>query len=111
MTAQCLPFRQIPHSTRLLLDYLDRTPGVQPFYSRSANFLSWSADESARIKYPADRRNRVAAILERQNKSCAASATTLENAARFRDGAFADVTGMQSGLFDCALFSIYKALH
>ncbi len=110
MTAQCLPFRQIPHSTRLFLDYLDHTPAVQPFYPRSANFLSWAADESARIKYPADRRKRVAEILERQNKSCGASAKTLENVARFRDGAFAVVTGQQVGLFGGPVFSIYKAL-
>src|SRR5260370_28441033 len=110
MTAQCLPFRQIPHSTRLFLDYLDHTPAVQPFYPRSANFLSWAADESARIKYPADRRKRIAEILERQNKSCGASAKTLENVARFRDGAFAVVTGQQVGLFGGPVFSIYKAL-
>jgi bacillithiol biosynthesis cysteine-adding enzyme BshC len=110
MTAQCLPFRQIPHSTRLFLDYLDRTPSVQPFYPRSANFLSWAADEGGRVNYPADRRKRVAEILERQNKSWDASAKTLENIARLRDGALAVVTGQQVGLFGGPAFSIYKAL-
>src|SRR5260370_16425202 len=99
MTAQCLPFRQIPHSTRLFLDYLDHTPAVQPFYPRSATFLSWAADESARIKYPADRRKRVAEILERQNKSCGASAKPLQNVPRFRAAAFAPVTTHQLALF------------
>jgi len=110
MNAHCLPFRQIPHSTRLFLDYLDRTPSVQPFYPRSANFLAWAADESARVKYPADCRKRVAEILERQNRSCGASAKTLENIAHFRDGALAVVTGQQVGLFGGPVFSVYKAL-
>jgi bacillithiol biosynthesis cysteine-adding enzyme BshC len=110
MTAQCLPFREIPHSSRLFLDYLDRTPSVQPFYPRSATFLSWADDESSRIKYPADRRKRVAEILQRQNESWGASAKTLENIARFRDGAFAVVTGQQTGLFGGPMFSVYKAL-
>lgn len=110
MTAQCLPFREIPHSSRLFLDYLDRTPSVQTFYPRSATFLSWAAEESSRIKCPADRRKRVAEILERQNKACGASAKTLENISRFRDGAFAVVTGQQTGLFGGPMFSVYKAL-
>jgi len=110
MTAQCLPFREIPHSSRIFLDYLDRTPSVQTFYPRSASFLSWAAEESSQIKYPADRRKRVAEILEHQNKACGASAKTLENISRFRDGAFAVVTGQQTGLFGGPMFSIYKAL-
>src|SRR5882672_7281213 len=110
MTAHCLPFRQIPHSTRLFLDYLDCTPSVQPFYPRSANFLAWAAEESTRVNYPAERRKRVAEILERQNKSWDASDKALENIARFRDGAFAVVTGQQVGLFGGPVFSIYKAL-
>jgi bacillithiol biosynthesis cysteine-adding enzyme BshC len=110
MTVTPLPFRQIPHSTRLFLDYLDRASSVQSFYPRSANFLSWAADEAARINYPADRRKHVAEILERQNKSWGASAKTLDNIARLRDGACAVVTGQQVGLFGGPVFSIYKAL-
>ena len=29
--AHCLPFAQIPHSTRLFLDFLSRAPGIQHF--------------------------------------------------------------------------------
>ena len=110
MTVTRLPFRQIPHSTRLFLDYLDRAPSVHPFYPRSAQFLSWAVDESARVNFPAERRKRVANILERQNQSWGASSQTLDNIARFRDGALAVVTGQQVGLFGGPVFSIYKAL-
>src|SRR5947207_3406500 len=110
MKSQCLPFRRIPHATRLFLDYLDFSPPVQQFYPRPARFLEWAKDESPRIVYPEDRRSRVADILERQNKAWAASAKTFENIARFRAGASALVTGQQVGLFGGPVFSIYKAL-
>jgi bacillithiol biosynthesis cysteine-adding enzyme BshC len=110
MKSHCLPFRQIPHTTQLFLDYLDSTPKVRQFYPRSPHFLEWAKDETSRIEYPAERRNRVAGILERQNKSWGASSSTLENIQRFRLGACALVTGQQVGLFGGPTFSIYKAL-
>ena len=110
MKSHCYPFRQVPHASKLFLDYLDFSPSVQPFYSRSPHFLEWAEEERARIQYPAERRNQVAAILERQNRQWGASATTLENIERFRSGACAVVTGQQVGLFGGPVFSIYKAL-
>ena len=110
MNSQCLPFRQVPHSTRLFLDYLDVTPSVQPFYPRSPRFLEWAKDETARVRYPDERRAQMADILERQNKSFGAAGKTFEHITAFRDGAFALVTGQQVGLFGGPVFSIYKAL-
>jgi bacillithiol biosynthesis cysteine-adding enzyme BshC len=110
MNSQCLPFRQIPHTTRLFLDYLDFTPAVQQFYSRPPRFLEWATDEVSRIQYPANRREQVAKILDRQNCNWGASSQTIENIARFRAGACAVVTGQQVGLFGGPVFSIYKAL-
>jgi len=110
MKSHCYPFRQVPHSSKLFLDYLDFSPSVQPFYSRSPRFLEWAQEERKRIQYPAERRSQVAAILERQNRNWGASATTLQNIERFRSGACAVVTGQQVGLFGGPVFSIYKAL-
>ena len=110
MTSHCFPFWQIPHSTRLFLDYLDHSPSVRPFYPRSPHFLEWAQDEATRIDYPNDRRKRIADILERQSKAFGASAKTFENISAFRAGALAVVTGQQVGLFGGPVFSIYKAL-
>jgi bacillithiol biosynthesis cysteine-adding enzyme BshC len=110
LTSHCFPFRQIPHTTRLFLDYLDHASSIQPFYPRSAHFLEWAVDESKRVQYPSDRRARIASILERQNKSFGASPRSMENIAAFRCGALALVTGQQVGLFGGPVFSIYKAL-
>ena len=110
MNTHCLPFRQIPHSTRLFLDYLDYTPSVQQFYPRPPRFPAWAEDESSRISYPTDRRRRMATILERQSKTWGSSPKTAENIARFGEGALAVVTGQQVGLFGGPVFSVYKAL-
>src|SRR5260370_5503703 len=110
MKSHCLPFRQIPHTTQLFLDYLEFTPQIQPFYPRSQRFLEWAKYESHRVEYPADRRQQIAGILEGQNQAWGASAKTLEHIAKFRAGALAIVTGQQVGLFGGPVFSIYKAL-
>src|SRR5690242_11762315 len=110
VTSHCFPFRQIPHTTRLFLDYLDHTPSVQPFYPRSAHFLEWPKDEAARVQYLAARRERVADILERQNRSFSASQLTIDNIAAFRQDALAVVRCPKVGLLSGPVFRIYKSL-
>lgn len=110
MKAHCLPFSQIPHSSRLFLDLLEYSPEVQSFYPRSPHFQDWLKEEAGTISYDPSRRERVAAILERQNKSWNASAKTLANLDRFRKGAASVVTGQQVGLFGGPAFCLYKAL-
>ena len=110
MKSQCLPFQQIPHTTRLFLDYLSYTPAVRGMYPRSPIFSEWVKDESQRVVYDAARRGKVSEILERQNRAWGASPKTLANIERLRRGALAAVTGQQVGLFGGPLFSIFKAL-
>jgi len=108
--SQCLPFSQIPHTTKLFADFLAYSPKVQPFYPRSPHFAEWLKDESRGLNYDSKRREQVATLLERQNKAWDASSKTRENIARLRAGASALVTGQQVGLFGGPVFSIFKAL-
>jgi bacillithiol synthase len=108
--AQCLPFTQIPHTTRLFTDFLAYSSSVQPFYPHSPHFSEWSKAEVSALQYDPSRRERVSAILERQNKSWNVSQQTLVNLGRLRQGAAAIVTGQQVGLFGGPMFAIYKAL-
>jgi bacillithiol synthase len=107
---QCLPYTEIPHTTRLFADYLCASPQVQQFYPRSPNFTEWLSQETPGQRYDSLRRARVGDILERQNRAWGASEKTLANIERFRAGASAAVTGQQVGLFGGPVFSIYKAL-
>ena len=110
MKAHCLPFSQIPHMTRLFTDFLTYSAQVPSFYPRSPQSGEWLKQEGAAISYDSSRRERVAAILERQNRSWDASPKTLANLERLRKGAATVVTGQQVGLFGGPVFAIYKAL-
>lgn len=110
MKAQCLPFSQIPDTTSLFTDFLAYSPKVRPFYPHSPHFSEWMKAEASTIHYDASRRERISAILQRQNKSWDASPQTLANIERLRKGACAIVTGQQVGLFGGPMFAIYKAL-
>ncbi len=110
MKTECLSFKTIPHSSRLFLDYLYDFPKVQRFFRRAPFARGWVQEEARSLRYDDQRRERVAAVLERQNRSWGASAATFENIQRFRSGAAVVVTGQQVGLFGGPLFSIYKAL-
>jgi bacillithiol synthase len=108
--AQCLPFSQIPHTTPLFADYLAGSPKVMPFYSRPPQFHTWLHDEAKKVAYEPGRRARVAAILERQNRTWGASATALANVEKLRAGALAAVSGQQVGLFGGPLMGLLKVL-
>src|ERR1700683_1917482 len=103
--AQCLPFTQVPHTSRLFTDFLAYSPSVHPFYPHSPNFSEWLKAEASELQYDRSRRERVSSILERQNKSWDASPQTFANLNRLRQGAAAVVTGQQVGLFGGPMFA------
>src|SRR2546425_695123 len=78
MRAGCLPISAIPHVSRLFQDYLSHFDRVSSFYPRPP-FSNFYATEAASLKYPAERRQRVADVLEKQNRGWGASAKTLQN--------------------------------
>jgi bacillithiol biosynthesis cysteine-adding enzyme BshC len=110
VSSECLPFTNIPHSSKLFLDYLHHTDRVSHFYRRSFNVSTWASQESALIRYNEERRRDVANILERQNHAWGWSAKTADNLGKFREGAAVVVTGQQVGVFGGPLFAILKAL-
>jgi bacillithiol synthase len=110
VNSQCLPFGQIPHTSRLFTDFLAYSPSVRPFYPHSPLFSEWVKEEASALQYDPSRRERVSAILARQNAAWGASPQTLSNIDRLRKGAAVVVTGQQVGLFGGPMFSIYKAL-
>jgi bacillithiol biosynthesis cysteine-adding enzyme BshC len=107
---ECLPFSSIPHTTRLFDDFLHHFERVKQFYARPPLTQDWWTEEIKKIQYPEERRQAVAAILERQNREFGASGKTLANIERLRKGAAAVVTGQQVGLFGGPTFCILKAL-
>jgi bacillithiol synthase len=106
--SDCIPYSAIPHTTKLFSDFLFDHEKVKQFFVRPLG-TEWFADEARLVKYGDRQRAPVADILERQNCAWGASASTLENVARLRQGAVAIVTGQQVGLFGGPLYSLLKA--
>ena len=99
-----------PHTSSLYSAYLQDFSRVRNFYARPPTQSSWFAEEAAAMRYESDRRMRVAAILERQNRAFGSGEKTFAKLERFRAGACTAVTGQQVGLFGGPLFAILKAL-
>ena len=105
----CLPFTEIPHTTKLFLDFLAYSPTIRGFYPSSPNSAGWLKQTPAK-RYDSARRQQVSEVLLRQNRSWNSSAKSLANIERLRAGASAVVTGQQVGLFGGPFFSLLKAL-
>ena len=106
----CLPFTQVPHTTKLFLDFLSYSPKIRGFYPSPPSISDWLTRQTSTKRYDPARRQQVSDALLRQNRSWNSSAKSLANIERFRSGASAVVTGQQVGLFGGPFFSLLKAL-
>lgn len=107
VNADCIRFDQVPHSSKLFLDFLSHSPKLASFYA--PHTISAVADYARSLSFDPERRQAVAAVLERQNREWEASEATLTSIRRFREGAVAVVSGQQVGLFGGPFYSILKA--
>lgn len=108
MRSESLLISQIPHVSRLYQDYLTDFSQVLRYYGAPPLSREWQ--DRSRNDYPAERRQRVAQILQRQNEGFGASPKTMANIERLRAGAHVVVTGQQVSLFGGPLFAMLKAL-
>jgi bacillithiol biosynthesis cysteine-adding enzyme BshC len=110
LDSECLRFADIPGTSHLFLDFLSHAPEAQNFYPTSTASLDELARQAARIQLPPERRERVATVLARQNRSWNAGPETLASIEKLRAGACAVVSGQQLGLFLGPAFTVYKAV-
>jgi len=105
---ECMPFTAIPHNSRLFLDFLFQYDKVASFYQHRPH--SQAVLEHARtLQFPAERRAKVADVLEKQNRRWGASDAAMASIEKFRKGAVACISGQQVGVFGGPLYSILKA--
>ena len=112
MQVSDLPFSEIPHQSRLFLDYLSDAVSLRRFYPNAvaspANISSYGSKVIR--NYQTDRTALCDALTE-INVNAGAGQKVLENITRLRDPAcVAVLTGQQAGLFTGPLYTIYKAL-
>ncbi len=109
---ESLPFANIPHQSKLFIEYQQNPRGLRGFYpsaARSHTDLSGITVEVL-ANYKTDR-NLLCDELEKTNRNFGASGKTLENIELLRAAdCVTVVTGQQAGLFSGAIYTIYKAL-
>jgi bacillithiol biosynthesis cysteine-adding enzyme BshC len=109
MECRSLPFRQLPHQSKLFLQFLDNFSSVKQFYGHPPAMQA--VKKVARsFDYPRERRAEVAEILRGQNAAFGAGEAARENLDRLAKGAIAVVSGQQVGLFGGPAYAIYKAV-
>lgn len=109
MDCRALRLDQLPHTTKLVRDYVASSPKLESFYAHLPDVKA-IADEAKQLQFPAERRREVTDILREQNAQFGCSAKTLQNLDRLANGAVAVVSGQQVGLFGGPSYAFYKAL-
>jgi len=111
MDCSCIPYTRVPHSSKLLLDFLYDFDRVREFYSGAPFDAGSYRDLATKLQEVHANRTGVVEILERQNRAFGSGKETFENIRRLATpGTFAVVTGQQVGLLSGPAFTLYKAL-
>src|SRR5260370_34000052 len=95
MEARCLPFSNIPHTTRLFADYTNDFARVQDFYPLSPQETGRLGELVSPLNYSPQTRVAVAEVLERQNQQLGSSAVTMKNIKRLLNASSSMVTEQQ----------------
>ncbi len=112
LRVETLPFDQIPHQSRLFLDYLQDPVALRRFYPSAVRFHHELQQRVPEVlaAYRVDR-NRVCDALAAMNQRWGAGEATLKNIELLREAdCIAVVSGQQAGLFTGPLYTVYKAL-
>jgi bacillithiol biosynthesis cysteine-adding enzyme BshC len=109
MDCRALPFRQLPHQSKLFIEFLDNFPAVRQFYGYPPTMQAVK-NAAKSLDYPRQRRGEITQILRDQNAALGADEATRENLDRLENGAVAVVSGQQVGLFGGPAYAIYKAV-
>jgi bacillithiol synthase len=121
MESHCIPFREIPHTTKLFASFLEDFARVSAYFTHppTAASIEAAAREvqsgvQLKVQLDAGVRSKVVEVLREQNQRFAPEgkldSVTARSLDRLAAGAVAIVTGQQVGLFSGPALSFYKAL-
>jgi bacillithiol biosynthesis cysteine-adding enzyme BshC len=99
----------VPHTSKLIRDYLTHFSRLASFYEHEPDFAG-VRKLARQLDFPEQRRRQVADVLRAQNVLFGSGPETEKNVDRLAAGAVAVVSGQQVGLFGGPAYSFYKAL-
>ena len=113
MEPPCLPFHEIPHTTKLFAAFAESFPRVAAYFAHPPTESGILA-AAREVRLDPEARRIVVGVLREQNARFAPNSKlppeTAKNLDRLEAGAVAIVTGQQVGLFSGPAYSIYKAV-
>lgn len=109
MDSHCIPFPEIPDTSRLFSSFLENFRSVSGYYAHPPSEAGIEA-AAREVRLSAEARRIVVDVLREQNRAFGADAATGKNIERLASGAVAIVTGQQVGLFSGPAYTIYKAI-
>jgi bacillithiol biosynthesis cysteine-adding enzyme BshC len=107
-----LSFGDIPHQSKLFLDYLNDPESLKRFYPGAVGDIGKIAERKNEVlrDYKVDR-NALCAALKEINESYGCTTQSLDNIERLGEkDTVAIVTGQQAGLFSGPLYTVLKAI-
>jgi bacillithiol biosynthesis cysteine-adding enzyme BshC len=106
-----IPLGELPHTSKLLKDYIEHFDRVAPFYSPVWTDSQPLIESVAKIAAQDYRRDELVDALIDQNKRYGSGSLTFEYLEELRSAdSVAIVSGQQAGLFTGPLYTIMKAL-
>lgn len=110
-TSHCFSYAETGAFPRLVTDYLERQPALQPFYQELPTLDGIQNQLQHRRRNPVNR-SLLVAVLQQQYKSVPENAAVMQNINRLlQPKCFTITTAHQPNLFTGPLYFIYKILH
>src|SRR5687767_15884207 len=106
-----LPYRQTGAFEKIVLDYIDGSETLKPFYSFHPSLQGIQKAMSARDQFPLDRKTLVNELQKQYKEIDTSEAVTKNIAALGKKNSYTITTAHQSNLFTGPLYFIYKIIH
>src|SRR5688572_13165499 len=106
-----LPYRQTNAFNKMVLDYIDQSNDLKPFFEHAPNIQGVKNAINARKKFTTDRKLLVES-LKKQYNTVEEAITVKQNIEALLDkNTFTITTAHQNNIFTGPLFFIYKIMH